>query len=445
MTSLRNGFCLIALLTLVAPQAYAQGITGRTVKIVVPYAAGGTGDVLARIIGQAITEKNGQSIIVEDRPGAGSIVGTEVAARAAPDGTTILLVENPFILSSILFPGHYDALTGFEPLCYVAATPAVFAVSSKSDFHTLADFIKLARSKPGAASYGSTGPASIAHIAGELLKRDAKADITYVPYPGSPPAMNATLAGTITAVMANYSDLKGQIDAGALRPIAVAAKKKNRSASAGTDIGRKRIQRCRCGNMVRLCRSRQNAKRSFGATFAIHFRCGEDEEHRGSTQESRNVHQSFLRRGVWQFSGRPENPIHNVYARVRHQTIAGGERFFRDILSSARMLRVLPINGAQGPLSLLMNRFSWLPRGDESSGLRKAVFEMLPWQSGRFPSFRASRRLFGTHLPTRVSELAASTHKSCCALRPLFSGKRILVGAPGVSALGQKKTSPISA
>jgi tripartite-type tricarboxylate transporter receptor subunit TctC len=137
-----------------------------------------------------------------------------------------LLVENPFILSSILFPGHYDVLAGFEPLCYVAATPAVLAVSSKSDIHTLADFIKLARSKPGAASYGSTGPASIAHIAGELLKRDAKADITYVPYPGSPPAMNATLAETITAVIANYSDLKGQIDAGALRPIAVPAKKR---------------------------------------------------------------------------------------------------------------------------------------------------------------------------------------------------------------------------
>ena len=94
---------------------------------------------------------------------------------------------------------------------------------------SLDDFLKLARSKPGAASYGSTGPASIVHIAGELLKRDAKVDITYVPYPGSPPAMNATLAGTITAVMANYSDLKGQIDAGALRPIAVLAK--NRAAA----------------------------------------------------------------------------------------------------------------------------------------------------------------------------------------------------------------------
>jgi tripartite-type tricarboxylate transporter receptor subunit TctC len=221
------GFWLFAgLLTFVQP-TLAQSLSGKPVKIIVPYPAGGTGDVVARVLGQAITEKAGQQTIVEDRPGASSIVGTEVAARAAPDGMTILLVENPFILSPILFPGHYDPISNFEPLCYVAATPAVLAVSSKSDIHTLADFLKLAKSKPGAASYGSTGPASIAHIAGELLKRDAKVDVTYVPYPGSPPAMNATLAGTITAVMANYSDLKGQIDSGALRPIAVPAKKRS--------------------------------------------------------------------------------------------------------------------------------------------------------------------------------------------------------------------------
>jgi tripartite-type tricarboxylate transporter receptor subunit TctC len=228
MISIKTGFCLAAIaFALSAQPASAQSVSGKTVKIVVPYAAGGTGDVLARVLAQAVTQKNGQAIIVEDRPGASSIVGTEYAARAAPDGTTVLLVENPFILSAIIFPGHYDALTAFEPLCYVAATPAVLAVSSKSDIQTLADFVKLAKSKPGAVSYGSTGPASIAHIAGELLKQDAKADITYVPYPGSPPAMNATLAGTITAVMANYSDLKGQIDSGALRPIAVPAKKRS--------------------------------------------------------------------------------------------------------------------------------------------------------------------------------------------------------------------------
>ncbi len=218
-------FCLFAaLLSLIIQPAFAQNLASKPIKIIVPYPAGGTGDVVARAIGQAIKEKTGQTIVVEDRPGASSIVGTEFVSRAAPDGTTLLLAENPFILSSILFPGHYDPVSNFEPVCYVAATPAVLAVSSKSDIHSLADFIKFAKSKAGAASYGSTGPASIVHIAGELLKRDAKIDVTYVPYPGSPPAMNATLAGTITAVMANYSDLKGQIDAGTLRPIAVLVK-----------------------------------------------------------------------------------------------------------------------------------------------------------------------------------------------------------------------------
>jgi tripartite-type tricarboxylate transporter receptor subunit TctC len=221
------GFCIFVVsLAVIAEPAVAQSLAGKTIRIVVPYAAGGTGDVVARVLAQAITQKTGQTIVVEDRPGASSIVGSEFAARAAPDGTTILLVENPFILSPILFPGHFDPVSSFEPLCYVAATPAVLAVSSKSDIHSLSDYLKLATSKPGTVSYGGTGPASIIHIAGELLKRDAKVDITYVPYPGSPPAMNATLAGTITAVMANYSDLKGQIEAGALRPIAVPAKKR---------------------------------------------------------------------------------------------------------------------------------------------------------------------------------------------------------------------------
>ena len=217
---------MAALLSGIAGTASAEGLTGKTIRIIVPYAAGGTGDVVARVLSQAITQKTGQAIIVEDRPGASSIVGSQVAARAEPDGTTVLLAENPFILSPILFPGHYDPVSSFEPVCYVAATPAVLAVSTKSKIQSLADFLKEAKSKPGSISYGGTGPASIIHIAGELLKRDAKIDITYVPYPGSPPAINATLAGTITAVMANYSDLKGQIDSGALRPIAVPAKKR---------------------------------------------------------------------------------------------------------------------------------------------------------------------------------------------------------------------------
>jgi len=115
------GFCIFVVsLAVIAEPAVAQSLAGKTIKIVVPYAAGGTGDVVARVLAQAITQKTGQTIVVEDRPGASSIVGSEFAARAAPDGTTILLVENPFILSPILFPGHYDPVSSFEPLCYVA-------------------------------------------------------------------------------------------------------------------------------------------------------------------------------------------------------------------------------------------------------------------------------------------------------------------------------------
>jgi len=231
-TKFIGGFLFAVSLALIGgTPAAAQSLGGKTIRIVVPYSAGGTGDFLARALGQAITQKTGQTIVIEDRPGASSIIGSEFVARAAPDGTVILLVENPFVLSSILYPGHYDVVSNFEPLCHVAATPAVLAVKSQSGIASLNDFLALARSKAGAASYGSTGPASIVHIAGELLKRDAKADITYVPYPGTPPAVNAVLAGTITAVMGNYTDLKGQIDAGALRPIAVLANQRARPLS----------------------------------------------------------------------------------------------------------------------------------------------------------------------------------------------------------------------
>lgn len=217
----------VAALAMSSPQANAQPTPGATVRLVVPYPAGGAGDALARLLGQTIAESNGPSLVVENRAGASSIIGTEVVGRAAPDGATLLLVENPFILSAVLRPSvNYNPVSSFEPICYVADTPAVLAVSSASDIHSLTEFLNAARAKPGAISYASTGPASIVHIAGELLKRDAKVDLTYVPYPGSPPAVNAVLGGHVTAVIANYSDLKAQIEAGQLRPIAVPAKKR---------------------------------------------------------------------------------------------------------------------------------------------------------------------------------------------------------------------------
>jgi len=207
--------------------ANAQSLAGKSVRIIVPYPAGGAGDVITRVLAQQITESGGPAFVVENRPGAGSIIGSDAAARAAPDGLTILLVENPFILGAVLRPtDHYHPIKSFDPICYLADTPMVIAVAGNSEYKTLADFLKAAKTKPGTLSYGSTGPASTAHIAGELLKRAAGIELIYVPFPGTPPVVNAVLGGHVTAVIANYSDLKAQIDSKALRAIAVPAQQR---------------------------------------------------------------------------------------------------------------------------------------------------------------------------------------------------------------------------
>lgn len=214
-------------LLIVGQAAHSQTLVGKSVRIIVPYPAGGAGDVISRVLAQQVTESGGPSFVVENRPGAGSIVGSDVASRAAADGLTILLVENPFILGSVLHPnGHYDPVKSFDPICYLADTPSVIAVAGSSEIKTLADFIKAAKTQPGVLSYGSTGPASTVHIAGELLKRAAGLDLIYVPFQGTPPVVNAVLGGHVTAVIANYSDLKAQIDSKGLRPIAVPAQKR---------------------------------------------------------------------------------------------------------------------------------------------------------------------------------------------------------------------------
>ncbi|MBV8840361.1 MAG: tripartite tricarboxylate transporter substrate binding protein [Alphaproteobacteria bacterium] len=227
MRILRMAAAIIAGGLAFAVQADAQGLAGKPVRLIVPYPAGGAGDVISRVLAQQITESGGPNFVIENRPGAGSIIGSDLAARAAPDGTTILLVENPFILGAVLHPtDHYHPVKSFDPICYLADTPSVIAIAGNSPYRTLADFLAAAKLKPGTLSYGSTGPASTAHIAGELLKLAAGVDVVYVPFQGTPPAVNAVLGGHVTAVIANYSDLKSQIDSHALRAIAVPAQKR---------------------------------------------------------------------------------------------------------------------------------------------------------------------------------------------------------------------------
>ena len=190
----------LSLLSLLLSASVGWGQSARTIKIVVPYAPGSGPDILGRLLAEQIGRANGQTIFVESRPGAGTLIGTEAVARAAPDGNTVLVVAPSFVINPTLRKVSYDALTGFEPICHLAATPIVLVTNSASPYRTVAELLDAARAKPGELTLGSGGPGSSLHIAFEVLKRAAGVNMTYVPYAGSGPAINALLGGHLTAV-----------------------------------------------------------------------------------------------------------------------------------------------------------------------------------------------------------------------------------------------------
>jgi tripartite-type tricarboxylate transporter receptor subunit TctC len=193
------------------------------IKIIMPAPAGGAGDIVARILAEQVGRAQGRTLVIENRAGAGTVIGTEAVARAAPDGSTVLLVANSFIINPTLKKQNYDPSTSFEPICYLAATPMVLVVNAASPYRTLADLIAAARAKPGEVVLSSGGPASSLHIAIEVLKRTANIDTTYVPYAGTAPAINALLGGHVTAVFADYPTVVSQLQSGSLRGLATAS------------------------------------------------------------------------------------------------------------------------------------------------------------------------------------------------------------------------------
>jgi tripartite-type tricarboxylate transporter receptor subunit TctC len=211
-------------LALAGPAAWAQT---RTVKIVVPYTPGSGPDILSRLMAEQISRAHGTSMVVENRPGGGTVIGTEAVARAAPDGNTVLLVANSFVVNPALKKQNYDPSTSFEPICYLAATPLVLVVLGSSPYRTLADLIAAARAKPGELSLASGGPASSLHIAFEVVKRAANINMTYVPYGGTAPAINALMGNHVTAVFADYPTVVQQLKAGTLRGLVTTSRARN--------------------------------------------------------------------------------------------------------------------------------------------------------------------------------------------------------------------------
>ncbi len=197
--------------------------TARTIRIIVPSTAGGGADTLARLLADQISRAQGQTLVVENRPGASNTIGAEVASRAAPDGNTLLITTPEFVINAHLRKLSYDPLSSFEPICYLVRSPQLIVVNSASPYRTLTDLLNSARAKPGELTLASAGPASSPHIAFETLKRAAGVNINYIPYQGSTPAVNALLGEHLTSVMASYPNVAELVQTGKLRAIATAS------------------------------------------------------------------------------------------------------------------------------------------------------------------------------------------------------------------------------
>ena len=215
--ALLAGLCLGFALALDAARPEAA----RTIKVVISVPPGGTIDFLVRVIADYLGRTRGQTIVVESRPGAGSIIAAETVARAAPDGGTLLINSNGQMISPLLRKVNFDPRTSFEPICFLVDSPQVLVVNSKSPYRTLARSRRCG-ARAGRASSRSrrSGPNTTQHIAVERFKRVAGIDLTYVPFTGGAPAINALLGGHVTAVLQNFSEAGEQVHSGALRALA---------------------------------------------------------------------------------------------------------------------------------------------------------------------------------------------------------------------------------
>src|SRR5215475_9048794 len=204
------------------PAPAQESYPARAVHLLVPFPPGGAVDIVARTISDELSKRWGQSIVVENRPGAGGTIAGAAAAKAAPDGYTLILVASGHALVRYLYPDlPYDPLRDFTPISLVGSSPNMLLVRNDSPLKSIADVLAAARRAPGQLSYGYPGNGTSPHLAGELLKYMTKVEITPVPYKGGAPVLTDLLGGHIPMSFNNIPESIGQIQSGKLRPIAV--------------------------------------------------------------------------------------------------------------------------------------------------------------------------------------------------------------------------------
>jgi tripartite-type tricarboxylate transporter receptor subunit TctC len=223
----RKAALLAAALVLACPAAHAQTYPAKAITLVIPFAAGGSNDIVGRAIGKKLTEAWGQPVVVENRSGAGGLIGSADVAAAAPDGYTLLLISSTFTINpAIRKRMPFDTTKDFTPVALIAHSPLLFVASKDLPVKSAKDLLALARSKPGQITYASAGPGSINQIAAELIALSAGIKLMHVPYRGGAPALNDLIGGHVDVYVSSLPQVLQLAQNGQARALAVTSVKR---------------------------------------------------------------------------------------------------------------------------------------------------------------------------------------------------------------------------
>lgn len=230
----KRSFCIAFVLGISAignsAIAAQSDFPSRPIRIIVPFAPGGTSDFVGRLVGEGLSQQLGQQLVVDNRGGAGSALGTQLAVQANPDGYTIIVNNIGLAVNETLRPDRgYEALKALTPISLVGFTPSVLVVNNNSPYKTLKDLVSAAKANPGKIPFGSAGTGSSTHLSMAYLQSVAKIKLLHVPYKGGGPAVTAMIGGEVQCVLSPIPTVFGHIKAGRIRPLAVSGGKRSSS------------------------------------------------------------------------------------------------------------------------------------------------------------------------------------------------------------------------
>ncbi len=227
MPIMRSALKTVAFLVALSTAAAAQDYPTKPVRLIIPFPPGGSNDVVGRMIATHLGEHLGKQVIVDNRSGAGGVIGTEIAANAAPDGYTLAIISIAHAVNPWLYKLNYDPLKSFTPIGVLASGPNVLAINPALPVNSVKELVALAKQKPGDLQYASAGVGSFQHLGGELFKLEAGVDMLHVPFKGGSPAMIDVMGGHTKLVFSSLVQTTPHIKSGKLKPLGTGGLKRN--------------------------------------------------------------------------------------------------------------------------------------------------------------------------------------------------------------------------